>query len=160
LPCLTAENLRSKHLSFGGLNLADISAAVIFNNQSEVLLQLRDVKSGIRSPGLWSLPGGSREVGESSTSAVIREVYEETNLIIDNPCYFLSLRDIFEGVPFVDVDFFTVKISQPFNLEVNEGVELKFVALTDLINYDKNIYLDFVISYANLFVNFVMTADN
>jgi len=140
--------------------LANISAAVIFNDQSEVLLQLRDVKLGIRSPGLWSLPGGSREVGETSTRAVIREVFEETNLIIDKPCYFLTLRDVFEGVPFVDVDFFAVKISQTFNLEVNEGVELKFVALTDLLNYDKNAYLDFVISYANFFVNFTMTPED
>lgn len=140
--------------------MADISAAVIFNDQSEVLLQLRDFKSGIRSPGLWSLPGGSREAGESSTSAVIREVHEETSLIIDDPYYLLTLRDVFEGVPFVDVDFFAVKISQPFNLEVNEGVELKFVSLTDLINYDKNIYLDFVITYANLVVKFVMTAED
>jgi 8-oxo-dGTP diphosphatase len=140
--------------------LADISAAVIFNDQSEVLLQLRDVKSGIRSPGLWSLPGGSREAGESSTSAVIREVHEETSLIIDDPYYLLTLRDVFEGVPYVDVDFFAVKISQPFNLEVNEGVELKFVSLTDLINYDKNIYLDFVITYADLVVKFVMTAED
>ena len=140
--------------------MADISAAVIFNDQSEVLLQLRDVKSGIRSPGLWSLPGGSREAGESSTSAVIREVHEETSLIIDDPYYLLTLRDVFEGVPYVDVDFFAVKISQPFNLEVNEGVELKFVSLTDLINYDKNIYLDFVITYADLVVKFVMTAED
>ena len=128
--------------------MADISAAVIFNDQSEVLLQLRDVKSGIRSSGLWSLPGGSREVGETSVGAVVREVEEETSLVLNNPIYLLSLRDVFEGLPYIDIDFYLIQVSEPFKLEVNEGQQLRFVALSDLTNYDKNLHLDFVIKYA------------
>ena len=135
--------------------MADVSAAVIFNDLSEVLLQLRDVKSDIRSSGLWSLPGGSREVGETSVGAVVREVEEETTLVLDNPVYFLSLRDVFEGLPVIDIDFYLIQVSEPFKLEVNEGQQLRFVALSDLTNYDKNIYLDFVIDYAFFTLNFL-----
>lgn len=135
--------------------MAEVSAAVIFNDQSEVLLQLRDAKSSIRSSGLWSLPGGSREVGETSVGAVVREVEEETSLVLNNPIYFLSLRDVFEGSPVIDIDFYLIQISKPFKFEVNEGQQLRFVALSDLTNYDKNIYLNFVINYAFFTLNFL-----
>ncbi len=137
--------------------MADVSAAVIFNDQSEVLLQLRDVKSGIRSSGLWSLPGGSREVGETSVSAVVREIEEETSLVLDNPIYFLSLRDVFEGSPFIDIDFYLIQVSGPLKFEVNEGQQLKFVALSDLMDYDKNLHLDFVIKYAFFTLKYLKT---
>jgi 8-oxo-dGTP pyrophosphatase MutT (NUDIX family) len=49
-------------------------AAIIFNEQGEVLLQLRSDNR------LWALPGGAIEPGEEPAEAVIREVYEETGL--------------------------------------------------------------------------------
>jgi mutator protein MutT len=138
--------------------LAEISAAVIFNDQTEVLLQLRDVKSGIRSSGLWSLPGGSLEVGETSLEAVVREVKEETGLVLCNPIYFLSLRDMFEGLPFVDIDFYFIQLTELINLEVNEGQQLKFIEISELASYDKNLHLDFVINYAFLTLEFTKSA--
>lgn len=51
-------------------------SAVIFDRRGHLLLQQRS------DGGQWGLPGGSVEIGESVTDAVIREVLEETGLIV------------------------------------------------------------------------------
>lgn len=51
-------------------------AVIILNEESQVLLQKRaDV-------GLWGIPSGHIEIGETVSEAAIREVKEETNLDI------------------------------------------------------------------------------
>lgn len=51
-------------------------AVIIFNEENQVLLQKRaDV-------GLWGIPSGHIEIGETVSEAAIREVKEETNLDI------------------------------------------------------------------------------
>lgn len=51
-------------------------AVIILNEENQVLLQKRaDV-------GLWGIPSGHVEIGETVSEAVIREVKEETNLDI------------------------------------------------------------------------------
>jgi ADP-ribose pyrophosphatase YjhB (NUDIX family) len=51
-------------------------SAVIFDRRGRLLLQQRS------DGGQWGLPGGSVEIGESVRDAVIREVREETGLIV------------------------------------------------------------------------------
>lgn len=34
--------------------------------------------------GVWDLPGGGAEAGESAEQCVIREIYEETGLVVEN----------------------------------------------------------------------------
>ncbi|MFB6467829.1 NUDIX domain-containing protein [Cytobacillus sp. Hz8] len=52
-------------------------AVIIFNEKKQVLLQKRaDV-------GLWGIPSGHIEIGETVSEAAIREVKEETNLEIE-----------------------------------------------------------------------------
>jgi ADP-ribose pyrophosphatase YjhB (NUDIX family) len=49
-------------------------SAVIFDRRGHLLLQQRS------DGGQWGLPGGSVEIGESITGAIVREVREETGL--------------------------------------------------------------------------------
>ena len=51
-------------------------SAVIFDRRGRLLLQQRS------DGGQWGLPGGSVEIGESLTAAVVREVREETGLTV------------------------------------------------------------------------------
>lgn len=44
---------------------------------------LRDDDPGISWPGLWDLPGGGREGDETAEETVIRELREETGLVLD-----------------------------------------------------------------------------
>lgn len=52
------------------------AAAIIFNDQGEVLLQKRS------DNGFWGLPGGAIDPGEDPADAVAREALEETGLIV------------------------------------------------------------------------------
>ena len=52
-------------------------AAIVRNGDGAILLQRRS------DNGLWGLPGGSVEIGESVTAAVVREVKEETGLVVE-----------------------------------------------------------------------------
>ena len=51
-------------------------AAIITNDDGHVLLQRRS------DNGLWGLPGGGVEIGESVSTAIVREVREETGLTV------------------------------------------------------------------------------
>ncbi|PFV75810.1 DNA mismatch repair protein MutT [Bacillus sp. AFS059628] len=70
------------------LNLAGVAVAV-FNEQGQILLQQR------RS-GIWAVPGGFVELGESTEEAGRREVLEETGLKIGS----LQLISVFSGKEF------------------------------------------------------------
>ena len=69
--------------------LQDGAAAIIINNQGQILLQSRADRDK------WGLPGGCQELGERFTDTVIREVKEETNLDIKEKD--LELIDIVSG---------------------------------------------------------------
>jgi ADP-ribose pyrophosphatase YjhB (NUDIX family) len=55
------------------------AAAVIFNNNKEILL----VKSTYQRFHPWGLPGGSLEYNETPEDGVVREVWEETSLKVE-----------------------------------------------------------------------------
>ncbi len=52
-------------------------AAIIRDPEGRILLQQRS------DNGLWGLPGGSVEIGESVRDAIVREVREETGLAVE-----------------------------------------------------------------------------
>ncbi|MDJ1475275.1 NUDIX hydrolase [Bacillus sp. LS15-K4] len=70
------------------LNLSGVAVAV-FNEQGQILLQQR------RS-GIWAVPGGFIELGESTEEAGRREVLEETGIEIGS----LQLINVFSGKEF------------------------------------------------------------
>ncbi|MGE7889253.1 NUDIX hydrolase [Bacillus cereus] len=70
------------------LNLAGVAVAV-FNEQEQILLQQR-------RNGMWGVPGGLVELGESTEEAGRREVLEETGIKIGT----LQLVSVFSGKEF------------------------------------------------------------
>jgi 8-oxo-dGTP pyrophosphatase MutT (NUDIX family) len=52
--------------------------AIVQNNAQKILLHKRS------DFGFWDLPGGGAEEGESAEQCVIREVYEETGLVVES----------------------------------------------------------------------------
>ena len=125
-----------------------VVAGLILNDDGHLLLQLRDEKKGIRSPGVWSLPGGFRNDAETSIEALKREIYEETNLKLLNPFYIGTLIDIFEGLPYISIDFYIERIIPPYKLEVNEGQDLKFFDLSDISKLNIRSHVNLMSLYA------------
>src|SRR3954470_12515482 len=54
--------------------------ALVFDVRRRLLLVLRTKPPG---QGTWSLPGGRVEPGEDAAAAVVREVAEETGLLVE-----------------------------------------------------------------------------
>lgn len=125
-------------------------------SEKGILLTRRDKDPG---RGMWSIPGGAVEVGETQRDAVVREIFEETgvrcevirlidtyDLIIPDEegkikfhyvlIHFLSRAlntDLHEELPDVEVSWFNID-----NLPVDETPEL----VLDLINSVKDEILE------------------
>ncbi len=52
-------------------------SAIVVNSRQELLMQFREDNAW------WGIPGGSVEIGESVTAAVVREVNEETGQVVE-----------------------------------------------------------------------------
>jgi len=63
------------------------AAVVIFDAEGQVLVLLRPDNVNW-APGKWALPGGHIEEGEKPIDAAVREVKEETTLVISDPTEF------------------------------------------------------------------------
>jgi 8-oxo-dGTP diphosphatase len=63
----------------------DVCAIVILAPDGSALLQHRDDLPTIADPGLWVVPGGHVEPGETPLQAAVREVEEETCYRSANP---------------------------------------------------------------------------
>ena len=59
-----------------------LAVRVLLTDQDSKILILKRSTDSKTNPGKWELPGGKVDQGESFDHALIREVYEETNLKI------------------------------------------------------------------------------
>ncbi|WP_152555669.1 NUDIX hydrolase [Methylomarinum vadi] len=77
--------------------------AVVLNRRGQILLIKRD-----KAPahGLWSIPGGKQEAGETLVEACRREVLEETGLKVKIHNILAVVERRLEGFHYVIVDFF------------------------------------------------------
>lgn len=115
--------------------LQDGAAAIIVNNEGQILLQKRTDKD------TWGLPGGCQELGESFKDTIIREIKEETNLNVEEKD--LELIDIVSGqsrrnsypngdVVINNTAFYLVKKYTGELKWDEESKELKFFNLDDI----------------------------
>ncbi len=93
------------------------------NEEGLVLLQLRDNNPAIPFPNCWGTFGGQIEEGESPEQAIIREIREELDYIVEEPdCYCVYSYDGYEIYMFrkMDQDLLIE------NLDVREGQGAQF----------------------------------
>lgn len=106
------------------------AVVVIVDDQQRILLQQRT------SPyGVWGLPGGLMELGESTEEVAKREVWEETGLQVDH----LKLFNVYSGSDqFIRADngdefyvvttaYYTDTYSGTYRMDPGESLQFKFV---------------------------------
>lgn len=110
------------------------SLVLIFNKDKQVLLQLRSDNES------WGLPGGTMELGESFEEAATREVYEETNLEIQNLKFITNFsgKDYHMVYPNGDEAYTVTALFESeeyegeLSADINETQNLKFFDLDKL----------------------------
>jgi len=142
------ERLRPLCLSCGYvayLNPAP-SVAAILQRDGRVLLVKRNIEPG---RGLWSLPGGFIEAGESIEQAVQREVEEETGLHCRAPLL-LDAQAVLGG--FYGDILVLCYVSRDFDGEIHPGgdaSEARFFALDDLPPVAFDVHAHFIGKFSN-----------
>ncbi|HDK7167461.1 TPA: NUDIX domain-containing protein [Clostridium botulinum] len=110
-------------------------AIVIFNDKKQILLQKRS------DVGLWGIPSGHVEPGETVINAAIREVFEETGLHVKVARFIGVYSDpksqIFEYpdgriTHFVTCCFEAKIIGGEISCESSETLDLKFFPIDEL----------------------------
>lgn len=102
----------------------------IINDKNQVLLQHKARGMG---EGKWNGPGGKNDDGESDIESVKREIYEETNLMIEDPVLVATLEYIYENKP--DWNMLThVYQAHKYHGDIDASDEgaLKWFAMTEL----------------------------
>ena len=78
-------------------------SAVVINTKGQVLLIKRNKPP---AHGLWSIPGGKQEPGESVKQACEREVLEETGLTVEVKNIIAVVERRIQGFHYIIIDFF------------------------------------------------------
>ncbi|MFC7217965.1 NUDIX hydrolase [Streptomyces polyrhachis] len=109
------------------------ASAVVVDNAGRILLQRR------ADSGLWALPGGGMDVGESLPGCAVREVREETGLDVEVTGLVGTYTDPRHVIAYTDGEVrrqfnicFTARITGGTLAISEESTELKFVAPGDL----------------------------
>jgi glycosyltransferase involved in cell wall biosynthesis/8-oxo-dGTP pyrophosphatase MutT (NUDIX family) len=119
-----------------------VCGVVLLRKDGAALLQLRDAKAGIMDPGIWVVPGGHADPGESPSQAAAREFEEET-------CYRCSApRPLVEfGAAELGYEgsyrfcFFWDDFDGTQRIECREGQALEFISRADADRLPRREYL-------------------
>jgi ADP-ribose pyrophosphatase YjhB (NUDIX family) len=118
--------------SYEGLSPITQAYGVCLDDQQRVLLQKHPDRP-------WNIPGGKPELGETYEQTVIREVYEETNVRIENP-KMIGYQEVFQDGVFKSYQLrflATVSALEDRLPDPDEGVmrERMFVPLSEAMQH-------------------------
>jgi ADP-ribose pyrophosphatase YjhB (NUDIX family) len=112
--------------------MADIPCvgAVVFDGTGRLLLVKR---ANPPAQGLWSLPGGRLEVGESPQAGVIREVHEETAIGVRVLREVGSIeREAPTGDTYVIDDFLCAMVEESLPRAGDDAADARFFEVSEL----------------------------
>ena len=104
---------------------------VIERQDGKILFQLRDNKSSIPNPNLWSIFGGGINNSEKPKEAAIRELYEELKINVEKS----ELKTLLIIPTFKNTNYLYKWIADERLKEAKllEGQEMKFFSIEELL---------------------------
>ncbi|RKD32713.1 NUDIX domain-containing protein [Thermohalobacter berrensis] len=117
-----------------------LTKALILDNDKILLLKR---KQGSFGGGLWDIPGGKLEFGESPKESLIREVYEETSLKVDihEPIRVSSGINEERNKQYITIVYLCTYKSGKVTLS-KEHSDYIWVKLSDIEKFDKIYYVN------------------
>lgn len=115
------------------LNAVAANVAFILNERRELLV----VRRG-REPakGTLDLPGGFADIGETAEQGVVREVLEETGLVVKRATYLFSYPNVYlySGFQVRTLDaFFLCEVEQTDSVKVaDDAADYQWISLDEL----------------------------
>jgi 8-oxo-dGTP diphosphatase len=107
------------------------AAMLLIVTPGGLLMHHRDDKPGIAHPGCWAGFGGAVEAGETVEEAVVREVHEETGLVVKAPVFLTDAVD-HEGDGRLVSLFYIVADLCPADIDLHEGAGVGIQRIADL----------------------------
>lgn len=98
-----------------------------------VLVQLRDNRPDIESPGKWCFPGGALNAWELPKRAAVREVEEETGLKIREEDFFPFYELVYQmrGETYMNQLYFAF-VLQETQVRVKEGADMQWLTWEEI----------------------------
>lgn len=114
---------------------------MLIRKDGAALMQLRDLKEGLRNSGKWVPPGGHAELDEDMKTCARRELLEETAYDCSNLQFLAEFEDHVKGWPPYMLTIFWAYYDGIQQLQCMEGQDLKFIKRDQADSYDIPIYL-------------------
>lgn len=118
-----------------------VGAVMLIRRDGAVLLQLRDLKEGLRNSGKWVPPGGHAEPDEDMKTCARRELLEETGYDCPEMQFLLEFEDHVKGWPSYMLTVFWAFFDEIQQFQCFEGQDLKFINRDKADSYDIPNYL-------------------
>lgn len=125
--------------------------AIIYDREKGILFEKRT------DNGMWCIPGGAMELGETSEEALRREVREETSLVISEPELFDVRANVHMVYPNGDEVYYTdiVYVIEKYSGELDfddESSELKWFGLNKLPENIMPTQIDYISKFSEKFI--------
>lgn len=136
---MTQDSLKNHNLFHVPLarDFRDAAVAIIYLDNGQYLMQLRDDKPGIFYPDHWGTFGGAIDPGEKPEQALYRELKEELNLDVSESVFFTKMDFGFQalGIKQTYRMYFeiVIKASQLQQFTLGEGQAFDSFDIDDLV---------------------------